>query len=212
MDRRERINSPHDMMLAGLEGWQSGVWTSLPGIVQSFDAEALTCSVQPSIQMSIRKPDGTSEWVSLPLLIHVPVIFPCGGGLSLTFPIKPGDEVFVSFASRCIDSWWQQGGVQVQTEFRMHDLSDGFAFPGPRSLPRGLANVSAETAQLRSDDGSIVIDLHPTSGVLSIACTTLNIAADVNITGGLHNNGKDVGSSHTHGGVAFGGSSTDVPN
>ncbi|MGC8050122.1 Gp138 family membrane-puncturing spike protein, partial [Salmonella enterica] len=78
---------------------------------------------------------------------------------SMTFPVAQGDECLVVFASRCIDSWWQSGGIQEQAELRMHDLSDGFAILGFRSQPRALSNISTTSAQLRSDDGATFIDL-----------------------------------------------------
>ena len=66
------------------------------------------------------------------------MVFPGGGGWSITFPVSKGDEALVVFASRCIDDWWQSGGVGIQPDLRMHDLSDGFAIIGPRSQPRKL--------------------------------------------------------------------------
>jgi hypothetical protein len=46
-------------------------------------------------------------------------------------------------------------------EFRMHDLSDGFAFVGPRSTPRVLSGVSTTATQLRSDDGATMVEVSP---------------------------------------------------
>ncbi|MFW8450019.1 Gp138 family membrane-puncturing spike protein, partial [Klebsiella pneumoniae] len=69
---------------------------------------------------------GAQVSVNLPLLVDVPVVFPRGGGCTLTFPVKPGDECLVIFADRCIDFWWQSGGIQEPVDERMHDLSDAF--------------------------------------------------------------------------------------
>ncbi|CRL45415.1 hypothetical protein SGGMMB4_03116 [Sodalis glossinidius str. 'morsitans'] len=85
---------------------------ALPGIIQSFDAEAITCTVQPAIKGVISDAQGRAQSVALPLLVDVPVIFPRGGGVTLTFPVAVGDECLVVFADRCIDFWWQNGGVQ----------------------------------------------------------------------------------------------------
>jgi len=151
-------------MRIALGAAQSGIWTALPGIVQSFDPVAMTCTVQPSISLQARSDDGTMSPINLPVLLDCPVVFPTGGGCTLTFPIKPGDECLVVFSSRCIDSWWQLGGVQGQYRLRMHDLSDGFVMVGPRSKPRVLSpSVSTSTVQLRSDDGSAFVEIHPTT-------------------------------------------------
>lgn len=170
MDRRERFEDMHEALLAALAGWQSGLWTALPAEVVSFNAEEMTIVAQPTIQARMREADGTMVWVTMPLLPDVPVCFPNGGGYTLTFPIAPGDEVLVVLASRCIDAWWQSSGVQVQAELRMHDLSDGFAIPGPRSKPRALPDFNTTNVELRSEDGSVKIE---------VAAAEINIIAPV---------------------------------
>lgn len=139
----------------------SCLWTALPGIVQSFDPVAMTCQVQPAIQGKVRSEDGTITLVNLPMLLDCPVVFPHGGGCSMTFPIKPGDECLVVFSSRAIDLWWQSGGVQPPVEMRMHDLSDGFVLVGAYSQTKVLQNVSTQAVQLRSDDGQAFFELNP---------------------------------------------------
>jgi hypothetical protein len=189
MDNRERFESTENALLTALEGWQSGIWTAIPAAVESFDAETGTCSLQPTIQAHVRSKDENPPvdgavldvtpwwWVTLPLLVDVPVAFPGGGGWTLTFPVVKGDEALVVFSSRCIDAWWQSSGVQVQAELRMHDLSDGFAFIGPRSKPRALAGLSVDGVQLRNDAGTVKIDLNGT--VINVTTT-----GDVNVTAG----------------------------
>lgn len=161
MDRRERIADSEEMLRMALDGQQGKIWTALPGIIDSFDASAMTCRVQPAVSGSRRAQNGDTFPIQLPMLLDCPVCFPGGGGVTLTFPIKPGDECLVVFASRCIDSWWSLGGVQGQAEIRMHDLSDGFVLPGVRSQPRKFA-VSTSAAQLRSDDGAAYVEINPT--------------------------------------------------
>ena len=105
-------------------------------------------------------PDGSEKDVALPLLLDCPIMFQGGGGFIGTFPIGVGDEALVVFASRCIDSWWQSGGIQTQAELRMHDLSDGFAFIGPKSQPNVISGgFSTTSAQIRSTDGQTFFDL-----------------------------------------------------
>lgn len=165
MDRRERIDDPEVALREALDGYRAGIWTALPGIIQSFSGGGdfpLTCSVQPTIRIPVRAIDGTVASQALPLLVDCPVQFPSGGNCTLTFPVASGDECLVVFASRCIDGWWQSGGVQEQAEIRMHDLSDGFVLLGFRSKPRALASVSTTATQLRSESGSTYIEMNPT--------------------------------------------------
>lgn len=163
MNRRERLNDPTVALQDAIRGAMASAWTALPGIVQSFDPVAMTCVVQPAIKARRTQSSGAVVTAALPLLVDCPVFFPSGGNCTLTFPVKSGDECLVVFASRCIDSWWQSGGIQEQAELRMHDLSDGFVFVGVRSQPRRIANVSTNATQLRSDDGSTFVELDPAS-------------------------------------------------
>ncbi|ERT11311.1 phage baseplate assembly protein V [Photorhabdus temperata] len=149
---------------------------AMPGIIQSFNAEAATCVVQPAIKSGIADPEGKTTSVSLPLLVDVPVIFPRGGGVTLTFPVKAGDECLVIFADRCIDFWWQSGGVQEPADQRQHDLSDAFAIVGPQSQSKRIPGISTSTAQLRSDDGAAYIELDPGSHNVTVVTPAKLIA------------------------------------
>ncbi|MCW7764588.1 phage baseplate assembly protein V [Photorhabdus luminescens] len=175
----ERLNRPEAVFFAMQEVISAGLYVSLPCIIQSFDADAVTVTAQPAIRWKIRKKDGELESVSLPLLVDVPIIFPRGGGVTLTFPVKAGDECLVVFADRCIDYWWQSGGVQEPVDPRQHNLSDGFAIVGPQSQQQKITNISTNTAQLRSDDGAAYIELDPNShNITVITPAKLNATAN----------------------------------
>lgn len=181
MDRRERLGDLETSLLAAFQGWQAKMWTALPGIINSFDPAAMTCTVQPALKAQQLLSSGETVLVTMPLLVDCPVVFPGGGGFSLTFPVVPGDECLVVFASRCIDAWWQAGGVQPQAEFRMHDLSDGFAFVGTRSVPHVPVSISTDAVQLRSDSGSSYIGIAH-SGDITVHTPNTVAAAAANVT------------------------------
>ena len=167
MDPKERVSDPELAFRAAVDGILAGLWTALPGIVTKVNATAMTVEIQPSIMAVQRAVDGTTQNVKLPLLLDCPIMFQGGGGFIGTFPITAGDEALVVFSSRCIDSWWQSGGIQTQAELRMHDLSDGFAFIGPKSQPNVISGgFSTTSAQMRSTDGQTYIDL--SSGKIQI--------------------------------------------
>lgn len=167
MDQRERLNSFEEGLNTALDGRQAQIWTTMPGIVESVNGNG-TVNVQPAIKCQVRAPDGSMVWTALPLLLDCPIVYQRGGGCTFTFPIAKDDECHVSFSSRCIDAWWSSGGVQVQSEFRMHDLSDGFAYVGPFSLATLISGISTDSAQLRSNDGSTYFDLNPTTQKIKI--------------------------------------------
>lgn len=175
MDRRERSGDLLAGLLALQQTWMGELYVALPGIVQSFDATKRTCVVQPAIKAQIMSESGGTRWDQMPLLLDCPVVFPGGGDVVLTFPLKQGDEVLVLFSDRCIDAWWQSGGIQNQAELRMHDLSDGYCLPGPSSIPRVEAGISTSDAQLRSRDGVARVRLDPATHGVFIETDTANV-------------------------------------
>lgn len=184
MNRSERLDDPEESLRLALENAQSHIWTATPAVVQGVDLAAQTVSVQPTIQGTVSAPDGSTQNVNLPLLVDVPIVWPRAGGFALTFPIQPGDEVLVVFGSRCIDSWWQSGGVGAPAEARMHDLSDGFAILAPTSQPKKFANVSTANVQLRDESGSTYAEITPDGKARIVGASAIDIEAPtINITG-----------------------------
>ncbi len=72
------------------ETTKNQIRVALPGIVQSFDPDAVTAVVQPAIRSVEKDNDGNRITKNYPLLVDVPVVFPRGGGCTLTFPVKAG--------------------------------------------------------------------------------------------------------------------------
>lgn len=232
-DRRELTDDLGILLRAAQQGWQANIWTALPAIVTSYDRTKQTCECLPTIQLR-QNVGGVISWLDFPPLVDVPVVFPGGGGYILTFPIAEGDEVLVVFASRCIDAWFASGNKSNrQNELRMHDPSDGFAIPGPRSIPNVLPDLSTTEVQLRSNDGTAEVTIGAGSHVkvrginvdvtatvqASITAPTINLNGNVIVSGLLTaddlkttgTNGVHSYNVHQHGGVTNGGSSTSPP-
>jgi hypothetical protein len=140
---------------AAIDARMKEVHTCLPGIVQKFNEKTQTATVQPAIQC-IYIDKGP---VNLPLCVDVPVHFPAGGNFVLTFPVKVKDECLLVFSERAIDFWFDRGGVQLPAEYRMHDLSDAFAFVGfsSKGRPDPITSFNTSAAELRTRDGSVVL-------------------------------------------------------
>ena len=239
MDRRQLIGNPEEALRMAMEGFQSGLWSALPGIIKGVDLGAMTATVQPAIRAQVRTTNGELQSVELPLLVDVPIIYPCGGGFTLTFPISSGDECLVIFSSRAIDNWWQAGGVQDPVEYRMHDLSDGFALVGARSQVKVISGISNNSTQLRSDDGSTYVEVKGgqvnvvAPSQVTITTPTTLITGNVIINGTLNSGVEGGGTAtfagdvhaagdvtagpisvqgHTHSGVQPGGGNSGGPN
>ncbi|HAW2832189.1 TPA: translation initiation factor IF-2 [Escherichia coli] len=199
----------------------SALRVAMPGIVQSFDPDAVTAVVQPAIRGQEPSPDGGSQSTVLPLLVDVPVLFPRGGGCTLTFPVSAGDECLVVFADRCIDFWWQNGGIQEPVDTRLHDLSDAFCIVGPQSQAEKISGISTDAVQLRTDDGTSFIELSRGGGVtITSTQVTINgpvsINGDTQVDGCVTSTGDQVAAGisqtgHKHSGVKSGGDITGGP-
>lgn len=179
MNRLENTDDLAVALLEALDGRQALIWTAMPATVIDFNPDARTASLQVTVQALATNQNGVETWLDLPPLLDCPVLFPGGKGLSLTFPLDPGDEVLVLFASRCIDNWWQSGGIQRQAELRMHDLSDGFCFPQPLSLPNATARapVSMDAAELRNAAGTTKIRLMNNGDIEAITPSAAKVQA-----------------------------------
>jgi len=240
MDRRELLDDEEESLRLAFEGLQSRLWTAMPAIVQTVNLATMTLTAQPSIQGVITKKDGSTEYVDLPILVDVPIVYMGGGGFITTYPIEEGDEALIIFGARCIDAWWQSGGIGQPMESRMHDLSDGFAIVGPRSQARLISAISNNSVQMRNDAGTIFCEVSDsvarlvngdttitatsvsadivtttasvTATTANVTATNINLVGTVNITGGLNVNGKNVGDTHTHSGVTPGGGNTGGVN
>lgn len=219
-NRNQYINDPVESMSIALDGKQSNVWTAIPGIVTAVDFTEMTCTVQPSIQGTVELENGTTQSVNLPILIHVPIVFPSAGGFTITLPLAVNDEVLVIFSSRCIDAWWQSGGIQRPMEARMHDLSDGFAIPGPKSQPNVIGGISTTGAQIRNNAGTTYIEISADGKIKLVSPSEIDITGNLKVTGNISATGEITAHSaaiaialttHKHSGVTTGGGTSGGP-
>jgi phage baseplate assembly protein gpV len=204
---------------------------ALPAVIQSFDPQSVTCVIKPLVKSRVMASDGGVTSQNYPLLMDVPVIFPRGGGCTLTFPIREGDECLAIFADRAIDFWWQSGDTQETASARQHSLSDAFVIPGPQSQARKIVDISTDGAQLRTDDGAAFIEVAAghdvqvvTPGKLTasaergvtVTAPTIVLKGDVTINGTLNVDGDATAAGislmgHTHPGVQSGSGNTGKP-
>lgn len=230
MIREERLNDPEESLRLALESAQAQIWTALPAIVTGVDLAKQTVSVQPAVKGTVTDSSGNSSSVNLPVLVDVPLVWPKAGGFALTFPVKNGDEVLVVFSCRCIDSWWQSGGVGAPAEARMHDLSDGFALLAPTSQAKKYNNVSSSNVQLRNEAGDTYVEITAdgkarvvgasavdiSAPTININGDTINMAGNINVTGQMtQTGGMSIGGvtfgTHKHTGVQTGGGTSGGP-
>jgi hypothetical protein len=99
-------------------------------------------------------------------IYDVPVIWPSGGGAMLSFPLKVGDTVWLSFSQRNLEDWLYSDGTQevIPGDSRHFSMTDAVAIPG---LYTALSNLKPSTENVEIKFGNHLISLRP-SGELYI--------------------------------------------
>lgn len=142
----------NDAILAAVDGRLGNVHACLPGRIETYDFETQKADVKPLLQRNY--PEGP---VSLPLIMSVPVVWPRGGGASLTFPLKKDDGVLLVFAERSLELWLDQGGEVPPGDARRFDLSDAIAIPGLNPFTAPFAAEDADSVLLKYNEFKIKI-------------------------------------------------------
>lgn len=163
IDVRERFADETELLETVVDGVLARLPKAGPVTLAEDSQDGHTAKLQPTTKAVIRKPDGTTEEVSLPIVPDVPVHFMGGGGITTTYGLKQGNEGFSVPAALGIDGWHQNGGVQSAGDTRQHAMWDAFFIPGVRSDPNKLKGVSPTSTQTRTDDKQTVHDVSHTA-------------------------------------------------
>ena len=185
--------------------------TALNGEIVSYSNGFAT--VKPLANKQFK--DGDSQ--PFPLIYKVPVRWPSfnGGQCGFKAPIKAGDKVLIIISQQAIDG---------SDDLRRFDLTDAYCIPADNKLVSGGANnedtiMYFGAASIRITASGQIILTAP-DGVYynapSFAMdnnggnTSMTMIGSVAITGTVSNNGKNIGSTHTHIGVQSGSGTTGV--
>ena len=179
---------------------------------------------------SKRFKDGDSQ--PFPLIYKVPVRWPNfnGGQCGFKAPIKAGDKVLIIVSQQATDG---------SDDLRRFDLTDAYCIPADNGQNAGGSNnedtimyfgsasirITASGAMILTAPSGITYDA-PTNDYNGNQTTTglitgnnglsiqggagVSVTGNIVSTGTITNNGKNVGSTHTHGGVQTGGGTTGV--
>lgn len=114
--------------------------TAIPATVLAYNPALQTVTAKPSISGRYQDPDtGLLIPFPLPAVANVPVAFPSSAGFAITWPLVPGDPVFLVIADRSIDEWKSSGAPEnVPLDTRRFDLTDAIAIPGLRPFTRPI--------------------------------------------------------------------------
>lgn len=159
----ERSETWSDIIVDAIEGRLADLHTGLPARVIAFDEAKGSCQVQVLLNRVFVNEDDSSSIIAIPPIDNVPIIYEGGAGWSITYPLAPGDIVFLAFAERSIDDWLETepGQLVTPTQVRKHDLSDAIALPSLHTRRSPIANISTTNLRIQHDNGLVAIDLSP---------------------------------------------------
>lgn len=134
------------------------VHTAIPGAIESYDAAKQTAEIRPLLMPYREHEEGELEAVELPVLVHVPIVWPGGGRFRLTAPLAKGDGVLVVFSEASIERWQKLGGLQhPERDRRRFHLADGVALPGLNADPTVWKGASSSVMTLGHETGPGVV-------------------------------------------------------
>jgi hypothetical protein len=167
--------------------------TGLPAKVIAYDKEKQTVDVQVLLKRAIKDEDTDGEIVSsIAPLNGVPVQFWCAGGFAITFPIKPGNLVYLSFCERSIDILRNSpSGSEVDpVDCRKFSLSDAVAIPAPiQSKDSPIPSLDADNLRIGKLDGSTILEITPAGDVRFVVQGTMSVG---NASAGVAREGDSI--------------------
>ena len=168
----------------------------------------------------------------------VPVIFPGGGGGLLSFPLKPGNTVWLSFCDRNMENWLLSEGSEevIPEDSRSYNMSDAVCWPTIHTIVNNLKPNTEDvelkfagsfvtlkpdqTVDIRNAagkitlqaNGNVVIDPSTDVTILGNLKVTGDIECDQTVTGtaDVVGGGKSL-KTHAHSGVTPGGGNSGPP-
>ena len=172
--------------------------TTMPGIIQEYDATTRRARVQPAIKIRMT---GGKPSISRPLLLNVPVVHPAGGGWNVHLPLRRGDPVLLVFSQRDLRLFKRTFREYEPDVGRFFELSDSIAVPGFGAL--SITPKTTTGLSVQNDDASVSLIME--SGRIQMEAADIMMTGDVTMVGNvrassgvLTHNGTNVGDDHTH--------------
>jgi hypothetical protein len=130
-----------ETLRAAIDAGAKDIHVSIPGSVESWDADTQKVSVKPLIRRGFTNEEGERDTESLPVITEVPVLFPGSGAISITWPVAIGSTGLIVFSEASIDKWLSRGGEVDPNDDRHHTLSDAIFIPGLRPFSDPVEGV-----------------------------------------------------------------------
>lgn len=124
-----------DALTRAAELASGGVLVSRVARVDSYDRTDQTITATPIVADLVDLEDGGREALELPTISGIPVVWPAGGGVSITWDLTPGDLVLLLGRDRSHDEVdaGRTSPPVVPSSSRRFSWSDVVALPGYRA-------------------------------------------------------------------------------
>lgn len=203
----------------------------LPARVVSYDKGSNRAVIQPLVMI------GTTSGgkVARAQQASVPVFRFGGGGFFIAMPLKAGDFGWLKANDRDMSLVMQRGGLEdYPNTKRLHSFNDAMFFPDTlkdwaidgknadalviQSMDGGTC-IAVGAGRVEIDSETEVLITTPTmtikgdvliEGNLGTSGGNVSMVGNIDTTGAITNNGKNIGDTHTHGGVVPGGGDTGM--
>lgn len=140
----------------------------LPARIVSYDRNANRAQID--ILYKVTMTDGSLNPLMAPA--EVPVLTIGGGGMCLTFPIKPGDLGWIKASDRDMSLFLQSYEAEPGNTTRLHCFEDGVFIP---DVMKDFVVSDGAAATLQTIDGTTSVAVKPGSIVLTTGSTVVSI-------------------------------------
>ena len=180
---------------------KASMYHTLPGVVKAFYASDGTADIQPAVndvRFDVDTQARTSE--PFPIIPKVKVLYPSGGGFSITWPLSVGSKVTLHAYDLDPTVHRQTGNVEDPADVRRHGGTYWMAIPGDVT-DQGLG---ATAGQIVIDGPGITLGAGATSFVAlaTLVATELGKIAATLATGSNSGGPVVFASPYTPGSVA----------
>ena len=140
----------------------------LPARIVSYDRSRNRAQIE--ILYRVTMTDGSMNPLTAPA--EVPALVMGGGGMCLTFPLKPGDLGWIKASDRDMSLFLQSYEAEPGNTARLHCFEDGVFIP---DVMKDFVVSDGDAATFQTLDGTASVAVKPGSIVLTVGSTVVSI-------------------------------------
>lgn len=138
-----------------VESWvRENYHRPMPAFVESFDKDSKTISATIPISEYRESDQDEPQELAWPKLEDIPVLFPGGGPITITWPLKQGDPVLLIPCGSDLSEWFVSDGKEPVSP-DLYNISDGSWFAIPRLYPEKKNEGNADGINLVIECGDV---------------------------------------------------------